>query len=1053
MRNKAKSYSAFSVVIVFILLLCIGALLIPKLSIRLLPSQSYASLTLTSSIWGASTEVTELELTSPLEAALARMQGVTHISSLSENGRCQIKVELDKWTDPQLFRFEVSTLLRQLFPKLPQGASYPQIYLNQPADDKQNQPLLTFSISGNTNANELIEYANEEFKALFSEVKGIYDIVVVGGQSIYEGIVPEPDKMKVLGLNITDLQEQLEDGFRSKELGSLRSLYTSNVLFLSKSINDKESLVDFPILAPTGRIFKLKDIARISERKIQPNSLFRINGNEQVTVLFYPEENINTIDLARQIKQKLGTAEALSAGYFVQLQFDQTEYIKAELDKIYIRTALSVSILLMFVIGITRNFRYVLIVLLSLSANVLLSIICYYFFRLDIHLYSLAGITISMGLVIDNVIVIVEDIRHTGRNRIFAAILAATLTALGALSVIFLLEESQKIQLIDFAVAVIINLLISLPIAYFFIPALLELLPVRARTVRYLYARKRLIVLLNKIYERQLKAMLYYKKSLLILFILSFGLPIYLLPPKLDENLHLGHILYNHTFGSQFYTENLREPLSKLLGGVLYYYIRHASSFRNLAQESEQETQLLIQITMPVGAQIAQMDAVCRSFEALLNHYSDEIRLYTTDIYNSSSATIRIFFPKEVHYSQLYRIKSELERKSILSGSADFSITGVGQGFNNALNIDMYESAIAIKGYNYQQLQSLAMLIRDSLLRYKRVSDILISSVRERQKKSVFEHVIRLKNPEYLALNNIGPRSLSQSLNKLALRNPAVGVIENKAGKMDITVLLSYNYENEPTIWTTQHESLQVNDSSAIKLATIANISKLRIDNKMAREDQAYVLYVNYRVIGSFELQRLISERLIKSIRDLLPLGYSVIDMRFGNWKDSALNYLWFVPIVLLIIYLICCILLESFKQGILVVAMIPFSFIGVFLTFHILGLPFDQGGYTALLMLSGLVTNAALYMLNDLNFLVSKRISPLKRFVKALNRKVMPIFITIAAAILSLLPFMLSGEEKGFWFTLSAGTIGGLLFSLLGALVLLPLLLIPQIPKSKRHD
>jgi multidrug efflux pump subunit AcrB len=128
---------------------------------------------------------------------------------------------------------------------------------------------------------------------------------------------------------------------------------------------------------------------------------------------------------------------------------------------------------------------------------------------------------------------------------------------------------------------------------------------------------------------------------------------------------------------------------------------------------------------------------------------------------------------------------------------------------------------------------------------------------------------------------------------------------------------------------------------------------------------------------------------------------------------------------------------------------MVPFSFIGVFLTFRVLGLQFNQGGYAALLMLSGLVTNAALYIINDLNFIASKdsfdQRQNIKKFIKAFNSKAMPIIVTTISAILSLVPFMITGQETGFWFTLSAGTIGGLLFSLLGVYLLLPLCLIPK--------
>jgi len=188
-------------------------------------------------------------------------------------------------------------------------------------------------------------------------------------------------------------------------------------------------------------------------------------------------------------------------------------------------------------------------------------------------------------------------------------------------------------------------------------------------------------------------------------------------------------------------------------------------------------------------------------------------------------------------------------------------------------------------------------------------------------------------------------------------------------------------------------------------------------------------------------------KKIVAAVSPLLPFGYRVEDTVFRGWGDGKTNYLWFIPLVLLIIYMICAVLLESFRKPLAITAMVPFSFIGVLWIFQTLGLRFDEGGYAALLMLGGLVTNAALYILNDLNFIGKNskhgKASASARFVKAFNAKAMPIIITTASAILSLLPFMLAGEEKGFWFTLSAGTIGGLLFSLLGSYLFLPLLLI----------
>ncbi|WP_420477371.1 efflux RND transporter permease subunit, partial [Noviherbaspirillum sp. ST9] len=185
-----------------------------------------------------------------------------------------------------------------------------------------------------------------------------------------------------------------------------------------------------------------------------------------------------------------------------------------------------------------------------------------------------------------------------------------------------------------------------------------------------------------------------------------------------------------------------------------------------------------------------------------------------------------------------------------------------------------------------------------------------------------------------------------------------------------------------------------------------------------------------------------------------LPIGYAIYNPNtYAAWNNDDNTHFWLIVLVFFIVYIISAILLESLFKPIAVVLIIPFSFLGVFLIFHILGLGLDKGGYAALLMVSALVTNSALYVVNDLNIFNSqKKLLPINLYVRAFLAKATPIIITTISAVLSLLPFMISGEDQGFWFTLSAGTIGGLLFSLLGTWLLLPLLLIPNVKIKEEH-
>ena len=148
------------------------------------------------------------------------------------------------------------------------------------------------------------------------------------------------------------------------------------------------------------------------------------------------------------------------------------------------------------------------------------------------------------------------------------------------------------------------------------------------------------------------------------------------------------------------------------------------------------------------------------------------------------------------------------------------------------------------------------------------------------------------------------------------------------------------------------------------------------------------------------------------------------------------------ILLVMVIIYLICSILLESLKKPLAVVLIIPVSFVGVFLTFYISGFSFDQGGFASFLLLSGIVVNASLYILNDFNNLTKAgryKDNEIRKYLKAFNGKIIPIFLTVMSTVLGLVPFLAGGEDTTFWFSLAVGTMGGLIFSIFALIIFLP--------------
>ena len=177
----------------------------------------------------------------------------------------------------------------------------------------------------------------------------------------------------------------------------------------------------------------------------------------------------------------------------------------------------------------------------------------------------------------------------------------------------------------------------------------------------------------------------------------------------------------------------------------------------------------------------------------------------------------------------------------------------------------------------------------------------------------------------------------------------------------------------------------------------------------------------------------------------MLPLGYTVrpSNQEWGWDKEDKSQYL-LILLVIVIIYFICSILFESLIQPLAIIFMIPVSFIGVFLTFYLFDFNFDQGGFAAFILLCGIVVNAGLYIINDYNNFSKARgkRERLSLYMKGFNHKIVPIFLTIISTVLSLVPFVWSGQKEVFWFAFATGTMGGVIFSVVAIIVYLPLFL-----------
>jgi multidrug efflux pump subunit AcrB len=1023
---------------------------------------------------GQSAQVIEAEVTSRLEGMLSRMKGVEQLSSHSANGSGNITVRLSEYVNPDLARFEISTTIRQAWPTLPQGVSYPSIYMSGTSDEI-HRPFLNYTVNAPFSPIRIQECITDILKPKIAEIKGIDKVDVTGaGRMIYR-LEYDYEQLQHLHTSVYDIRSSIQS-YLTKEFLGIGKILDENhneqwirMALITGNTHQPFDPALIQIKNSEGTILYLNQLIKMTYEEEDASSSFRINGLNSIYLSVYADETANQLNLSKEVQALLaGYREFLPAGYELHLQYDAAEYLQAEMDKIYFRSGLTVLLLLCFVFLIYRNLKYSLLILFSLVANIAIAVIFYHLFQLEMQLFSLAGLTISLTLIIDNTIVMSDQILHQRNKKAFLAILTATLTSVGALAIILFMDETIRNNLQDFAWVIIINLTVSLFIALFLVPALIEKFRIEKKykkrnqrffsrfreklfkLFRKIRGRRRLIYF-NRGYAKTIVFMQRRKGWFIALIIMVFGLPVYLLPEKIekktqkgfytafgDEDLGYWAKLYNQTLGSAFYREKIK-PISDIaLGGTMRLFAQKVQN-GSYSSGERSETSLYVTASLPNGSTREQMDALIRKMENYLWQYP-EIRQFETHIENGQRANIRILFVKKHQRSSFpYMLKSKIISKALELGGGSWGVYGMGDGFSNDIKEMAGSSRIKLLGYNYDELKEMAFAMQDTLLQHRRIKEVTIDSKFSWYKNDYSEFVFDLQK-EHLAQANILPVDLFHSITSLFEKNIYAGdwiydgritpvrLFAKQAGELDI-----WNLENYPG---------QASEKK-YKISKIAGIEKWVAPQAIAKENQQYLLCLQYEYIGAYQQAQKVTERTVESFNKAAPLGYKAESGSYywwGNESNSKQYFLLFLIVV--IIFFMTSFLFNSMKQPLVVIFVIPVSFIGLFLTFYWFELNFDQGGFAAFILLAALSVNANIYVLNEYNN-IRKRHSHmpvLRAYVKAWNAKISPIFLTIFSTVLGFIPFMIGEYREAFWFPLAAGSIGGLIFSFIAIFFFLPL-------------
>lgn len=991
--------SSFTVILTFVILMIVGVAVAPLIDVGTEPTPRQGKTMTIRYEWPhVAAKVIEQNLTSPVEGMVSALKGVESVSSTSYFGESEIVVKLKEKANVSTVRFEISSLLRQSYGKLPQGISFPTIsggeVVNDQSSHHDQKLLLTYQVNADMQPELMKEYVEQHVKKRLDALEGVGKVEIAGTMDSYVDVCYDPMVLSAYGVTAHDMAEGIRNYIGQDEIVGTVVQRSGNdtderiTLHLTTASFGK-ALEQMPLKNVGGKMIYLNDLASIRRRDKEPDEYYRVNGLNTIYINVYIPADGKVVAMSDAVQQTMRTLKAGSRkNVYFSLSYDNAKQQREEMSKLISRTLMSLAILLMFVWLTNRDWKYLLIIASTLAANLLIAIIAFWMFHLKLHVYSLAGITVSLGLIIDSTIVMADHYGYYRDRRAFLAILAAMLTTMGSMVIIFFLPKEMRQDLYDFAWIVIVNLGVSLLVALFFVPAIIDKWHYTSRKRRLRHGRG--VVRWNRFYQRYITFTSRHRWVYYILLVLACVKPVLMFMDYLDANAY--------------------------------------------RRGDDTEKVLHLQGRMPVGGTATQLNSKMIAVEELLKKY-DEIKEFVTRIDGRSGEITVKFKKKATQTSFPYRLENDVIGKVITIGGADWATYGVSErGFSNALNLQHRSERITVSGYNYDQLYRLAEDMGEYLGRNRRVQDIIIETPGyENQEEELYMRYDKSR----MSLYGMKSDDVYQDLGEI-LMPTHVGFY--KDGKMASEVYLTPRTSTSFDLWHLENEQLQV-DSSQILVPEMMSVKRREAKNVIPKQNQEYVLNVAFNVMGSYNYTAGYIEEVIKHYNQILPVGYRCENQNYWNPVNESTNY-WLLALVAVIVFFLCAIQFESIRIPIVILSVVPVAMVGTFLTFCLSGMDFGSGGFASLVLLMGIVVNSGIYILSQYRQVcrMSGHRGGIRNYVCAYSHKIIPIFLTIASTIMGLIPFFLDGQEEPFWLSFATGVTGGLLFSIPALVFVMPL-------------
>ena len=414
-------------IVVSLLILIAGIQAIAGLTVRQYPRSDNAEVTITTAYIGASADLVRGFITTPIERAVGGIDGVDYVASSSTQSLSTIRVRLELNYDPIKALSEINSKVAQVRGDLPPEAEVPVIAVES-ADSAFASAYLSFA-SDILEPNQVTDFLVRVVQPRLGALDGVQRADVLGARTFAMRIWLDSERLAAHGISPTQVRQALSANNYLSAIGQTRGSLMQVNLSANTDLHSVEEFENLAIRSSGGAVVRMKDVAEVELGSESYDTVVRYNGSEAIFMGIWPLPNSNTLEVIAGVREELERIKQdLPTGMEATMAYDASEYIQSSIIEVIKTLAETLLIVVLVIYLFLGSMRSVLVPIVAIPISLIGAVFLIQVFGFSVNLLTLLAIVLSVGLVVDDAIVVVENVeRHIaeGKPRLEAALLGA----------------------------------------------------------------------------------------------------------------------------------------------------------------------------------------------------------------------------------------------------------------------------------------------------------------------------------------------------------------------------------------------------------------------------------------------------------------------------------------------------------------------------------------------------------------------------------------------------------------------------------------------------